>query len=94
MSKNECAEFIVTDEKDFFSRLEQDEKLFGTFTLPDGRVVCGFRKIKGAMYDSEKGFGVLLHPDDVRHMINVLRMARRDSRKTEYERKNKSADGG
>ncbi len=82
------ARVISATEDNFFDSLEKNEKLFGTYTLDDGRVCLGFRKVKSAMYDSEKGIGILLDPDDIRHLINVLRFARKHARGIQYANDN------
>ena len=86
---NEQVEQIISaDEESFFDSLARNEKLFGTYTTTDGRVVLGFRKVRGGVYESEKGVGIILDPDDIRHLLNVLRLARKRAREVQFENDN------
>jgi len=86
---NERVEQIISaDEESFFDNLARHEKLFGAFSTSDGRVAIGFRKVRGGVYESDKGVGIFLDPDDIRHLLNVLRLARKRAREVQFENDN------
>lgn len=78
-------DLVVSTPEDFINELVRIGHKFGTYATPDGEIVLCFRKSKDGFYSDEKGVALLVDIDDISHLMNVIRLARRRARKVQYE---------
>ena len=81
----ETKEVIVSHPGDFIETLAENDKQFGTYSTPEGQIVLCFRKIRDTVYENNIGFGVLIEAGDIKHLLNILRLARQRARGMQYE---------
>lgn len=78
-------EVFISHPADFIEMLVETDKQFGTYSTPDGDMVLCFKKIKDTVYEDEAGVAVLIKTDEIKHLLNVIRLARQRARKAQYE---------